>query len=311
METQAVVFEKPETVSLRTVDLVDPGPNDLVVDVRWSGISTGTERLLWSGAMPPFPGMGYPLVPGYEAVGSVSRTAQDSQIREGDMVFIPGASCYSDVKGLFGGSAARLVVPADRAVAVDDSLQDQASLLALAATAHHALADNPLPDLIVGHGVLGRLMARLCIALGGETPVVWETNPIRRTGVFDYPVIHPDEDSDSKRSVIVDVSGAKGVIDLLVPKLRPGGEIVLAGFYDARLDFGFVPAFMREAKFRIAAEWKDRDLKAALALVESGALSLDGLVSNHCPASQAQGAYQQAFQNPECLKMILDWSAAA
>ena len=34
------------------------------MDVEWSGISTGTERLLWSGRMPPFPGLGYPLVPG-------------------------------------------------------------------------------------------------------------------------------------------------------------------------------------------------------------------------------------------------------
>jgi myo-inositol-1(or 4)-monophosphatase len=38
--------------------------------VLHSGISTGTERLLWDGTMPPFPGLGYPLVPGYETVGT-------------------------------------------------------------------------------------------------------------------------------------------------------------------------------------------------------------------------------------------------
>ena len=41
------------------------------MDIEWSGISTGTEKLLWSGRMPPFPGMGYPLVPGYESVGRI------------------------------------------------------------------------------------------------------------------------------------------------------------------------------------------------------------------------------------------------
>ena len=47
----------------------DPAADDeIVVDVEFSGISTGTERLLWDGRMPPFPGMGYPLVPGYESV---------------------------------------------------------------------------------------------------------------------------------------------------------------------------------------------------------------------------------------------------
>jgi len=47
------------------------GQTDVVVDLAWSGVSAGTERLLWSGDMPPFPGLGYPLVPGYESVGRV------------------------------------------------------------------------------------------------------------------------------------------------------------------------------------------------------------------------------------------------
>ena len=48
-----------------------PGPDDIVVEIAHTGISTGTEKLFWSGKMPPFPGMGYPLIPGYEAVGEV------------------------------------------------------------------------------------------------------------------------------------------------------------------------------------------------------------------------------------------------
>ena len=54
-------------------------------------------------------------------------------------------------------------------------------LLALAATAQHALGAGPAPDLIVGHGVLGRLLARLCLVAGGEAPTVWETQ-CRRAG---------------------------------------------------------------------------------------------------------------------------------
>jgi 3-hydroxyethyl bacteriochlorophyllide a dehydrogenase len=50
----------------------------MVVDIRYSGISTGTEKLFWSGQMPPFPGMGYPLVPGYEAAGEVVEAGSDT-----------------------------------------------------------------------------------------------------------------------------------------------------------------------------------------------------------------------------------------
>ena len=49
------------------------GPRDLEVAVSFSGISTGTERLLWEGTMPPFPGLSYPLVPGYETVGTIEK----------------------------------------------------------------------------------------------------------------------------------------------------------------------------------------------------------------------------------------------
>ena len=71
METIAVVLKQPEHVELNRLALTAPSADDVVVDVDWSGVSTGTERLLWSGRMPTFPGMGYPLVPGYESAGRV------------------------------------------------------------------------------------------------------------------------------------------------------------------------------------------------------------------------------------------------
>ena len=64
MNGLAVVMEQPEKLSVSRLELQAPGDDDIVVDVEWSGISTGTERLLWTGRMPTFPGMGYPLVPG-------------------------------------------------------------------------------------------------------------------------------------------------------------------------------------------------------------------------------------------------------
>ena len=63
METQAIVLERPGDLALRTVALTSGGPDAIQVDVEWSGISSGTEKLLWSGKMPPFPGLAYPLVP--------------------------------------------------------------------------------------------------------------------------------------------------------------------------------------------------------------------------------------------------------
>src|SRR5215475_4452037 len=175
MDTLVIVLDEPKKLALRKLQLREPTDTDVVVDIEWSGISTATEKLLWSGKMPPFPGMGYPLVPGYESVGRVSAVGSASRLQPGTRVFVPGARCFGEVRGLFGGAASRLVVPAARVFTVSESLEERAILLALAATAHHAIAAEgaELPDLIVGHGVLGRLIARLTVLLGGN-PVVWE-----------------------------------------------------------------------------------------------------------------------------------------
>lgn len=313
INTTAVVFEQPERLALARLDLSPPGEEDVVVDIHWSGISTGTERLLWSGRMPPFPGMGYPLVPGYESVGRVREAGARSGGRVGDTVFVPGAKCFGAVRGLFGGAAARLVVPGARVVPVDERLGEEAVLLALAATAYHAIAPGALrhPDLIVGHGVLGRLLARLTLATGGAPPTVWERNADRARGGEGYAVLDPADDARRDYRSICDVSGDATLLDTLIARLAPGGEIVLAGFYSEALSFAFPPAFMREARIRVAAQWLDADLRAVKELAESGRLSLAGLITHRQVAEQADSAYRTAFGDPACLKMILDWRAHA
>jgi len=311
MDTLAVVLREPKDLVVSRVDLSAPGDDDVVVDIAWSGISTGTERLLWSGQMPSFPGMGYPLVPGYESVGRVASAGSTSGGRVGDLVFVPGARCFGDVRGLFGGAAARVVVPGARTTKIDEGLGERGVLLALAATAYHAIAagQNP-PDLIIGHGVLGRLLARIAVERGAD-PIVWETNPGRVTGGVGYRVIDPAEDSRRDYRSICDVSGDATLLDRLIQRLAPRGEIVLAGFYTDPVSFQFPPAFMREARLRIAAEWQEADLVAVKRLIETGLLSLDQLITHRSDANAAPEAYRTAFTDPACLKMILDWRASS
>ena len=284
--------------------------DDLVVRIDWSGISTGTERLLWTGRMPPFPGMGYPLVPGYESVGEVIEAGANARHRIGEQVFVPGSSGFKDARGLFGGAARQVVAPSARVVGISAALGEQGVLIALAATARHAIAKGQdAPDLIVGHGVLGRLLARITIAEGRPAPTVWETNLDRRGGEQGYEVIHPDADERRNYRAICDASGAAGLLDTLIGRLGKGGEVVLAGFYDQPLSFTFPPAFMREARIRVAAEWAPDDLAATMDLIETGRLSLDGLITHRLDVTQAQDAYRTAFSDMSCLKMVLDWQS--
>ncbi len=317
MDAQAVVFQQPKQLSLQSLALPELSDGELLVEVNYSGISTGTERLLWDGSMPAFPGMGYPLVPGYETVGRVMRTSAGTTLQEGQTVFVPGAQCFSGVKSLFGASASHLVVKQERVMPVQETLGAQAVLLALAATAYHAVSGGGKrdkivpPDLIVGHGVMGRLLARLTVASGAKPPTVWETQSHRQSRAEGYAVVHPKDDDRRDYKAIYEVSGDASILDQLILRLAPGGEIVLAGFYKDSLQFAYAPAFMREAQIRTAAEWKRADLQAVTQLAHEGRLSLDGLIT-HCETpAKADAAYGVAFGDALCLKMILDWSANA
>ena len=86
---------------------------------------------------------------------------------------------------------------------------------------------------------------------------------------------------------------------------------MLAGFYPEALSFAFPPAFMKEARLRVAAEWAREDLGAVGALIDNGALSLADLITHTAPAEEAAEAYRTAFNDPACLKMILNWKDAA
>ena len=55
METLAIVIDNPGQLDLRKVALREPGQGDVIVETHFSGVSSGTERLFWSGEMPFFP----------------------------------------------------------------------------------------------------------------------------------------------------------------------------------------------------------------------------------------------------------------
>ena len=314
MQASAIVFDRPRQVSLQALDLPELAAGEVEVAVEYSGISTGTERLLWDGSMPAFPGMGYPLVPGYETVGLVTRVADGVSLSQGQRIFVPGTNRWQGVHSLFGGAASRLVVAQDRVVCLQDNLGAEAVLLALAATAYHAVSGGgqhaPFapPELIVGHGVMGRLLARLTVAAGAPAPTVWETQSARHGGAKGYAVTHPDDDPRRDYGVVYDVSGDATQLNTLIQRIRPGGELVLAGFYKQDIRFAFAPAFMRELRLRIAAEWKRPDLLAVTQLVQEGRMDLDGLITHTQSPAHAHDAYVSAFSDADCLKMVLDWS---
>jgi 3-hydroxyethyl bacteriochlorophyllide a dehydrogenase len=68
---------------------------------------------------------------------------------------------------------------------------------------------------------------------------------------------------------------------------------------------------MKEARFRIAAQWAPQDLADVKQMISSGHLNLQGLITHHRTPSSIGEAYHTAFEDPNCLKMIVDWREAS
>jgi 3-hydroxyethyl bacteriochlorophyllide a dehydrogenase len=91
-----------------------------------------------------------------------------------------------------------------------------------------------MPDLIVGHGVLGRLLARLADRRRRARAHGVGDRPRPRGRREGYEVIHPDDDPPRLPRDLRCLGRRAALLDTLIGRLAKGGEVVLAGFYAER-----------------------------------------------------------------------------
>lgn len=180
-EALAFVTLAPGRGAIRPVHVPDPGPDEVLVQTRYSGISRGTETLVFTGRVPasqydvmraPFqsgqlPG---PITYGYLAVGTVIAPADAPLL---------GRTVFS-----LHPHQSRFVVPADAVVPVPDDVPPRRAVLAgMVETAINAMWDAaPLVGdrlAVVGAGTLGCALARLLAALPGARVELVDIDPAK------------------------------------------------------------------------------------------------------------------------------------
>lgn len=170
----------PGVGSIRTATLAQPGGGDLLVRTRYSGVSRGSESLVFHGRVPagehqrmraPFQrgDFPFPVQYGYACVGRVEQ-GPDAQL--GDTVF-----CLHPHQD-------RFVVPADAVVSLPADVPPQRAILAAnAETALNAIWDSGAAPgdriTVVGGGVVGLLIAWLAARLPGTIVTLVDINPSR------------------------------------------------------------------------------------------------------------------------------------
>jgi threonine dehydrogenase-like Zn-dependent dehydrogenase len=235
-EARAFWLRAPGTGEIRTVPLAPPGPDDVLVRTVYSGISRGTETLVFGGGVPAsqrdlmrapfqegeFPG---PVKYGYLNVGVV----------EEGPVGLAGRTVFC----LYPHQTA-YVVPAGAVVAVPEGVPPARAVLAGAVeTAVNALWDAaPLVGdrvSVVGAGMVGCCVARVLARFPGASVQLVDVDEARaevaRALGVDFAT---PGDAVGGRDIVLHASATGAGLQRSLELLAPEGEVVELSWYGDR-----------------------------------------------------------------------------
>ena len=236
MKARALWTVAPCVVELREHDLPEPGPDQVLVETRATGISRGTERLVFEGRVPSsqwaamraplqygeFPA---PLSYGYAAVGVVRAGAPHLL---GKRVFV--LHPHHD----------HFIAPAAMCTPVPDDVPDRRAVLAAnMETAVNILWDaRPMVGeraLVVGAGVVGLLATWLLARIPGLDLHVCDLDATRGDLVqrFGARFCAPD-DAPANRDLIVHASASPAGLRLALARAGFEARIIEASWFGAK-----------------------------------------------------------------------------
>lgn len=244
-EDRALRFAGPRRVELVTVEVPSPGAGEVLVRTRFSGISTGTELLVYRGevdeGMPLDERLGalggtfrYPVAYGYSCVGVVERS--EAGVDAGSLVFA------------FHPHQERFVLAAGDVVPLPPGIDPRlATLFPLVETALQVVLDaGPVlaePVVVSGAGVVGTLVGLLLQRAGAAVtvvePLAWRRRLAASAGLAACP---PEDAAGAVRAatggrgvpLVVEASGAPGALAAALPLLAHEGSVLVASWYGVK-----------------------------------------------------------------------------
>ncbi len=233
---RALWFTSAGKSSIRAEELPEPGPAEVLVRSLWSGLSRGTETLVYQGRVPvnqydamrapfqrgEFP---FPVKYGYLNVGVVELGPAELL---GRTVF-----CLHPHQ-------TRYVVPAHAVTPVPDTVPpERAVLTGTVETAVNALWDaKPLIGdriAVVGGGMVGCSVAAVLARFPGVRVQLVDTHPARKAVADALGVAFASpEDAVGGMDLVVHASASDAGLETSLGLLAPEGTVVELSWYGAR-----------------------------------------------------------------------------
>jgi 2-desacetyl-2-hydroxyethyl bacteriochlorophyllide A dehydrogenase len=335
----SVWFESPRTIELRASNVLPPGQGEVRIEALFSGISHGSEMMVYRGEVPAglaldstLPTLqgsfSFPVKYGYASVGRVVDVGSGiNELAEGDLVFAfnPHETCYT--------------VPATVVIRLPQELDPRIGVFAAnVETALNGLLDAA-PRLgervvVIGQGVVGLLVTQLVRRAGASLVITSDLyekrRQLSRSAGADL-VVDPVAESLAEgvfsmtggagADVVIEASGQPRALDDAIAAAAQEGRVVVVSWYGTkRAELALGSDFHRKRLTLKSSQVSNLDpsltprwtipRRRELAVRYLGELCLDDLISHVLPFDRAAEAYRLIDQRPaEVIQVVLDYSA--
>ncbi len=333
MQAEAVVFTAPNQVEFKTVECPEPEPDELVIRMKHSWISPGTEGSFLRGERiggdtpyyegGPWP---FPIILGYQAVGVVEYVGPKvGDFQVGDRVFTDGGrvkNMYRD----YGGHISLLVTSNSRKNILKLPETPEAlsfSGLLLTQVGYNSGSRAPIMPgeyaLIAGDGLVGQWAAQTLTWRGAKVIMLGEKYERLNiagelTGCTIINIKKTDWVSEVERitsgsiAMAVDAAGSVQFTEDAIQVMRRFGHIVSAGFCGNNDQFHLQHLRDKELTLHSVAGCVKERLQKTLELIADGTLKTLPLITHHFPAHAAAKAWDVIRDcNTHSLGVVLDW----
>jgi 2-desacetyl-2-hydroxyethyl bacteriochlorophyllide A dehydrogenase len=309
-DSQAIVFISPGRVGCRTIPLGQLADGQVRVRTLYSGVSGGTEgwvlqnRFTW--AQTPFP-----CVPGYQRTGIIEETGPGvTTWQAGERVFATRGAWSGEIVPFWGSHIAITDTPEDEIYRVGPGTSDiNAANTVVAQVGYNAasrLTDLEPGDwvLVLGDGLIGQSAAQAARARGAHVLLAgrrsirlhlaqtYSADAVMNTREEDIASVVREVTGKGKVRFVLDSVQGEEVQAQYFPVVERGiGQIVYCGFSPASPWADMAVLQQNEITTHFVSGWTRKRIEATLALMESGSLNLEPLVTHLVPPSRAAEMY--------------------
>lgn len=328
-QAEAIVFTDIGQVELQTIDVPDPGPDEVQVRTLFSTISAGTEGWILQNLFTWKP-TDYPCIPGYQRVGTIEAIGANVKgWNVGDRV-VATTSIHHNINAQSGSHTALANSPASEIYAVPPNADDIDASGTVVAQVGYNAASRAVIDpgdwaLVYGDGLIGQCAAQAIHARGAKVILVGHRpERLHRAEAHSADIVIDNHQepvvevvhhhtNGQPVTVVLDsvqsVSAQKEYTPLLE---RTKGQIVYCGFTSGTTWADMALLQQRELTTHFVSGWTRTRMEATLQRFAEQKMRLRPLITHLESYRRGPEMYRMHLdKSVSFLGMTLDWREAA